>query len=531
VTVGSERPGTPAGEVGAEPDGARRTLAMLQALVDRLPDGVILCEGQRIVHVNPSLVALLGHASADTLVGRDPLGLVATRWRPRAAERLVQLEAGAATPPLDMTMVARDGTEVPVEGRAAPLPLETGTVVLLIVRDLRERRRMEAQLLQIDRMASMGTLAAGLAHEVNNPLGVTLANVGFAVDEARRLDADLAPRDGDTQADLASRLALARARLRGVADALQEGRNGVEQVRSLVRDLRAFSGADEDRRGPLDVRRVLESSINMGYVALRNRARIVKDYAEVPMVDGSEARLAQVFLNLLLNAAEAIPDDEGARHEIRVGTRTDVHGRCVVEVTDTGRGIAPEDARRIFDPFFTTKQGSGTGLGLSICMSVVSAHGGDIAVEGAPGRGTTFRVTLPGVSSEAPRPRPTPRVTSGPPLRRGRLLVVDDEPMMARAVEHEVTTATDPRAAVDMVRSGARFDVILCDLMMPKMSGMDVYEQVVALDADQGRRMVFMTGGAFTARVVEFLESVDNPRVEKPIDRAALHAIIRAQMA
>jgi PAS domain S-box-containing protein len=523
--------------VTAPDDHAKRTLEALRALVDRLPEGLLLHRNGRIVHANAPLLAILGYASVDELLGREPLELVAPAERPAAAARLARLDVHTPTSPSDTAFVARDGTEVVVEASAALLPVEAGVVVVVVVRDLRGRKRMEAQLLQIDRMASMGTLASGVAHEVNNPLGVTLANVGFALEELRGLDDDLEPLEGDGQPDLASRLALARARVREVVDALQEAREGIVRVRTLVRDLKMFSAVDEHERGPLDVRRVLESAINMAYPALQYRARIVKDYAEVPTVEGSEGRLAQVFLNLLLNAGEAIPEGEGARNEIRVVARTDMHGRCVVEISDTGRGIAPEDTRRIFDPFFTTKAASGTGLGLSICMSVVSAHGGSIAAEPAPGRGTTFRVTLPGVSDAALRSAPAPRPTSGPPLRRGRLLVVDDEPMMARAVErlfsveHEVTTTTDPKAAVEMLRSGKRFDVILCDLMMPKMSGMDVYSEVVALDADQGRRMVFMTGGAFTPRIVSFLESVANPRVEKPIDRASLHAIIRAQMA
>ena len=517
-------------------DHAERTLDTLRALVDRLPDGLALYREQRIVHVNPSLVALLGYDSADALIGGDPFQLLPARDRQSAVQRLAVLDAGQAVAARDATLVARDGTEVPVEVSAAPLQVDGRNVVLMVARDLRERRRLEAQLLQIDRMASMGTLAAGLAHEVNNPLGFTLANVGFALDEARRLDAEVAAQDGDTEADLTSRMAVARARLRGIADALQEARDGIDRVRTLVRDLKTFASPREDHRGALDVRRVLESSINMAYPALRHRARLVKDYAEVPMVDGNEARLAQVFLNLLLNAVEAIPDDAANQHEIRVIARTDVRGQCVVEISDTGRGIAPDDARRIFDPFFTTKPGSGTGLGLSICMNVVAAHGGSIAAEPAPGRGTTFRVTLPGLSDAAPRARPTQRATSGPPMRRARLLVLDDEPMMARAVErlfnvdHDVTTSTDPRAAVELVRSGKRYDVILCDLMMPKMSGMEVYDEIATLDAEQGRRMVFMTGGAFTPRVVAFLESVPNPRVEKPIDRATLHAIIRAAL-
>jgi CheY-like chemotaxis protein len=205
-------------------------------------------------------------------------------------------------------------------------------------------------------------------------------------------------------------------------------------------------------------------------------------------------------------------------------------------VSDTGHGIPAELLRKIFDPFFTTKPGSGTGLGLSICQNIVATMGGEIDVESEVGKGSTFRVTLPAAADEAPEPIVRSPSSVRSRSQRGRLLVIDDEPMMARAVqrllesEHDVVAMSDPNAAVEEIRSGARFDAIVCDLMMPALSGMEVYEAIFAIDADQAHRIVFMTGGAFTPRAVQFLESVDNVRIEKPLDRSALRAAIRAQM-
>jgi CheY-like chemotaxis protein len=385
-------------------------------------------------------------------------------------------------------------------------------------------------------MASMGMLAAAVVHELNNPLGVAMANLGFALEELGALDAQLVPGDGEGSIEMAARLARARAHTVTIADALREARQGGDRARLVVRDLRTFSRADDEHREMLDVRRVLESSINLAYSEIRRRARLVKDYGPIPSVGGNEGRLGQVFLNLLLNAAQAIREGDIENHCIRVVTRTDEHGRCVVEVSDTGDGIAPENLPLVFEPFFTTKQRTSTGLGLSICQNVVAAMGGEIAVESGPGRGSTFRVTLPASAAAKPAIVPDSQRARLGPAQRGRVLVIDDEPMMARAVqrlldgEHDVIVTSDPLGAVEQVRAGARFDAILCDLMMPTMTGMDVYEAIALVEEDQARRMVFMTGGAFTPRAVRFLETVPNPRIEKPLEHAALRAVLRTQL-
>ncbi|MBV9947687.1 MAG: response regulator [Myxococcales bacterium] len=398
-------------------------------------------------------------------------------------------------------------------------------------------KTVEPQLLLADRMACMGMLAAAVVQELNNPLGYTIANVGYALEALRGLESELDVTDLENPAETAGRIARARASIGTIAEALREARQGGDRVRQIVRDLKTFSGPDDDRRGALDVRRVLESAINMAYGEIRHRARLVKDYGPVPLVEGNEARLGQVFLNLLVNAAQAIREGDVERHQVRVLTRTGHADRCVVEISDTGQGIPAPDLERIFDPFFTTKQKSGTGLGLSICQTIVSSMNGEIAVESEVGRGSTFRVILPSAAEStqfagAPRPTAAPR---GPGRRR--ILVLDDEPMMARAVqrlldgEHEVTVSSDPREAVENVIRGARFDAILCDLMMPTMTGMEVHDAIARVDPAQARRMVFMTGGAFTPRALEFLEAVENPRLEKPLEHAALRAVLKMQLA
>jgi signal transduction histidine kinase len=236
-----------------------------------------------------------------------------------------------------------------------------------------------AQLLFADRLATVGQLAASVGHEINNPLAFILSNISYVQDELGRLHG--APHS------------LAREEM---LEALAEAREGAERVRLLVQDLKMLSRADDVESGPVEMGAVLRSASKMAAHEIRLRARLVVESDGVPLVHGNGARLCQVFLNLLINAAHAITPGQVARNEIRLSARRDADSRVVVEVSDTGCGIPPENLERIFQPFFTTKpRGMGSGLGLSVCHRIITAHEGQISVESAPGRGTTFRVSLP----------------------------------------------------------------------------------------------------------------------------------------
>jgi CheY-like chemotaxis protein/two-component sensor histidine kinase len=300
-----------------------------------------------------------------------------------------------------------------------------------------------------------------------------------------------------------------------------------------VRDLGSLSRSnDEEQQGPVDLHRVLESAIRMAANEVRHRAQLARDYGEVPLVKGSEAKLGQVFINLIVNAAHAIPPGRAANNEIRIVTRTDAAGRAVVEVHDTGSGIAQNILPRIFDAFFTTKAViTGTGLGLAICHRIVTAYGGAISAESQVGRGSIFRTVLPPAQGKAAAAKSVaPEVAHG---RRGRILVVDDEPMLgvtiqrALAGEHEVTAVTAATEALALLQGGAQFDLILCDLMMPEMSGMDLYAELNKLAPDQTGKLVFMTGGAFTADASRFLAQISNPSIEKPVRASKLRDFVR----
>jgi PAS domain S-box-containing protein len=388
-----------------------------------------------------------------------------------------------------------------------------------------DRDRLTAQLVQADRLVAMGTLAAGVAHEINNPLSYALSAIDHLAETLR-----VAP-SGLPAAAMGEALGL-----------LAEAREGAERVRLIVGDLGTFSRVEDSRVERVHLPPVIDASINIASNELRHRARVVKDYGPVPPVLANAAKLGQVFLNLLINAAQAIPAGQADDHEVRVTTSTDEAGRARVEVSDTGEGVPAEVAGRIFEPFVTSKRpGEGTGLGLSICRSVVTWLGGEITFESRPDRGSIFRVTLPAAGpipakEAAPAWPPAPLPVIATARRRGRVAVVDDEPGVRRALarmlkaEHEVEQFDRAQALADQVAAGGRFDAVLCDLMMPDMTGMELHHVLRSHAPTQAAAMIFMTGGAFTLEARAFLDSIPNARVEKPFDVAALRALLRSRI-
>jgi CheY-like chemotaxis protein len=258
----------------------------------------------------------------------------------------------------------------------------------------------------------------------------------------------------------------------------------------------------------------------------------VREYQTTPFVEANAGQLGQVFVNLLVNAAQAIGASHGGGPgEIVIRTWTDDGGRAVVEVSDSGPGIPAAVQRRIFDPFFTTKAvGEGSGLGLSISHAIVQSHGGQISVESRPGRGATFRVALPPAPGRTTAKSAHSLAPAAP--GRGRILAIDDEPAIGRAMSrllgrgHDVFVVTDARVALERIANGESFDVILCDLMMPTMTGMDLHEALREVRPDLAQRVVFVTGGTFTARQEEFLRTVPNPTLTKPVDPTTLRRVV-----
>ncbi len=386
---------------------------------------------------------------------------------------------------------------------------------------LTEREQIRSRLLASDRMAALGTLAAGAAHEINNPMTYLSLNTEHVLRELRALSA----KSGEPgMADLDEMVA-----------ALTRSMDGAKRIGEIVHNLSLFArGGGAERRAVVDVRGVLESAIQMASHELLYRARIVRHLADVPPVFADATSLGQVFIHLLLNAAQSIDEGDATNNEVLVTTMADEGGNAVVEIADTGCGIHPAALPRVFDPFFTVKSTGGTGLGLSISHGTVKSLGGEITVTSTPGIGSTFRVVLPPCLALRGPPAPADDATTAGTART-RVLVIDDEELIREAIwralgkECSVTLAASGREALALLSDESRgYDIILCDLLMPDVSGMDLYSETIRAAPALGGRFVFMTGGAFTPKARSFLENVGNPHLEKPIALAKLREIVRS---
>ena len=399
-----------------------------------------------------------------------------------------------------------------------------------------ERESLQAGLAQSDRLASLGLLAAGVGHEINNPLSYVLCNVDSLSQDlpklaaaVKRCTAALRDQVGDTAfAQLAGDGAelLQPAELDAMVNRTRQALDGTHRIVDVSRTLSTFSRIEQTEWSPVDVNHAVEIATRMVFNEIKYRAQLVKDLAPLPIIMASEGRLSQVFLNLVINAAHSI--DEGNVSGNRIAVRAWLEGADIfVEVADTGKGIPPENLEHIFEPFFTTKEvGMGTGLGLAICRKIVTELGGDIRVESQVGKGTRFVVRLP-VTHEEPQEEKRAKTISdrpGTPVTLGRILVVDDEEIIGSTIEHllgqehEVICADSGQAGRAILEHDTSFDLILCDLMMPAMTGMDLHEWLAGRDPALAARMVFITGGAFTPRALKFLAGAGNLRIEKPFD-------------
>lgn len=504
----------------------RRSRASFRALIERLPDGICVLQDSRIIYVNPALVTLLGCASPIELLEREVREVAARFVHAEERERVLSelnaaLDAETREPFREVRLLRASGESFPAELARFQVVFDGQPCTMCITRDLTERKRMQAQLMLTDRMASLGMVAGMVAHDINNPLAYVLANLHI-------LEGEVLPRLGVTAAERDEVQAL-------VADA----QLGAARAREIVQQFRIFSrGENESLREVLEVHRVIETSLRLAGNEIRHRARLVRDFGDPVRVEVNEVELGQVLLNLLVNAAQAITEGDVERNEIRVVTR--LRGaEAVIEIRDTGVGIPADRLERVFEPFFTTKpSGVGTGLGLPICRSLITGMGGRLELESEVGRGSTFRIVLPAVAppSIAALALPPPKLSAGAG-RRGRILIVDDEPLVSQAIrralqrEHEVTMLTSAREAHARLTGGEHFDLILCDIMMPEMSGIDLYEALARVAPSLAERMVFLTGGAFTPRAREFLSLLKNPCVEKPFIPRELQELVRSLLS
>lgn len=492
-----------------------------------------------LVYLNLHAERLLGVPTREALatpgflraIHADPAGVAAFD------EAVARAGAGDATRPYDARaydarLRRRGGDEITARGTIYPLLSESGQVAAIegVLADVSAEHAARTRLVQADRLSTMGMLAAGVAHEINNPaafivLGLDvfdrlLRGPGVALDDAASANA---------------------------ADLLRELRDSIRRIVDITRDLRLFAsppGHDGGRRALIDVNRTVESALSLTRGRIIERAQVERHLGEVPPVIMEDGRLGQVIVNLLVNAAQAMPKEFSRDNRIIVRTRSD-GGAVEIEVTDTGSGIADDDLARIWQPFFTTKgPAEGTGLGLPISREIVERAGGRITVESpvfhpavgsdsAAPFGARFVIHLPPAGVRAEVATPISTQIQRIPSARVRLLLVEDEPALARTLAeelrrlHEVVVVSNGASALEAMAKDV-FDVVLCDLRMPGMSGEALYARVLEIDQAHARAFIFMTGVGFGADVERFVAASGRPLLEKPFSAdQALDTIVR----
>ncbi len=471
--------------------------------------------------MNPVAEQLTGVKLQDAL-GRPARAIM--RLDPNHSSPLDQaLEQGKTTHMQESEVENGTGANRVMSDSAAPV-VDEGQLLgaVMVLRDVTEQKLLQKKLELSDRLASLGTMAAGVAHELNNPLAVVVANAWLVGEEMTRVLAEL--REGHVPS------AETLHRLEEAVAAQSELQASASRVGRIVSDLKTFIRPTQRPAGEADVARSIAWAIRATSHELQHRARIVTEAGKVPPVAIDETKLGQVLVNLLLNAAHAIAPGNVDTNTVSVTARPTAEGRVVIEVRDTGCGMAPEVLKRVFEPFFTTKPvGMGTGLGLSICHGFVASAGGDLQVESHVGEGSVVRVVVPVVKTA---PRAAPAAVEPATDRRGRILVIDDEDTVLRAIrrilkQHDVVCTKSAREALGLLERSKSFDIIFSDLMMPDMTGVAFYEELLRTRPEDAARVVLLTGGALTAEIADFLATVPNLHLEKPFGVVGLRATVQ----
>lgn len=490
--------------------------------LESMADAVIAVDlAGTVTFMNPAAEGLTG-VSAGAGIGRPARDVM--RLLPRAAVRDESPLEPALTEqrpaPLGDVAIESSGIARTITSDGATPLLEDGVLrgAVMVFRDVTEERRVQAQLELSDRFSSLATMAAGVAHEVNNALTVVVPNALLIANELENLSAELRSEPRATAQVLR--------RLDELVQVQGELRTAADSIGDTMRALKTFSRPTVPANGEADVGRAIDWAVRSTEQALRDRARLSVHAGEMPPVKGDEARLGQALAQLLTHAAYAVSTDQVGQNEVAITAYEDGQGRVAIEVRDYGAAIPLDLREHVFEPFFAHAASSaGMGFSLAICHGIVRSLGGEIDLECAEGNGNTFRIRLP--RAERPRaetvePRPVPVGA-----RRARILAVDDQAPVLRVLErmlrdHDVECVESAREALGRIERGESFDLILSDVMMPGMSGLDFYEALLGRDPDLARRVVFLSGGAVTESAEAFLRSVPNALIAKPFTLATL---------
>ncbi len=488
-----------------------------RSLSDSSPVGIFRTDlHQRVLDVNKRLLEICNLPNTS-VTNRRLIDLIQADDRARVLDQWLRVDREgawecrlASTGDSVRTVLMRVAADYGPEGE------QVGYIGTLS--DLTEYREVQNRLAMSERMASLGTLAAGVGHEINNPLTYLMCNLELAQHSLAALAQDASP----------------AARIERTSQFLRIALDGCCRIRDIVQELRVFGRSENEHVGAVDATACVETALNIAFNQVRHRARIIRNFENIPRVRADETRLGQVFLNLIVNAAHAIPEGHADQNSITISSRLDeANQRVVFSFSDTGTGIAPELRTRIFDPFFTTKSvGEGSGLGLFLSQQTLRSYGGSIELESEVGRGSTFHVVLSLADTnplESSPPIPEEPLYS---LPRSRILVIDDEREVGLAIsamldaDHEVCVVEQASQALQLLESSS-FDLILCDLMMPTMNACEFFRALQRESPDHIARVYFMTGGAFTDATRSFLAEVERPLIHKPFSLASLKSAVQ----
>ncbi|MBL8955229.1 MAG: PAS domain S-box protein, partial [Myxococcaceae bacterium] len=484
-------------DISARVEAEKGRLAEAQRLTrvfQSAPHGIAITRHGKILQVNKAGACMLGFDDPQKLAGLSLTELMLPEEVPMLVRRLKAAAEGQPQTPQVYRVHRKDGTVISAEVTSIPFEHEGKPAVLAFVRDVTDALKLQEQMARAERLAALSTLAGGLAHEVNNPLTAAMLQLDVLEQQLTNVLGVLPP------------IAI---------DRIAELRKTHERIAEVMRDFAQFARSGDEKRERVDLKVVLTAAERMLAPMLGKRGSYTSHIGELPPVEADASRIEQVFVNLLLNALQALPEGrEGNTIELRGATLPD--GRACIEIKDNGVGITTENLRRIFDPFFTTKPvGVGTGLGLTVCHNIVSSYGGAIEVDSVTGHGCTMRVLLPAAQALTPAPLTKPRT---------KVMIVDDEPHLANTLRmlledrHEVTATTQSEQAVRLLVEGALVDVVVCDLMMPEPNGMEVFRRVTERRPELKARFIFMTGGTYTGATERFIAANESPLVLKPFD-------------
>ncbi len=487
-------------------------------LLDNFPDGVLIHRDGIILYTNPRLREYLKYEQSFEMLGQSVYDImVPPEFVDIVKKRTQDLISGvvAVNPLMEFELLTKiSGERFSCEVSSVPMTIDGDKCVAVTFRDLSDRKKLQIYKMTTDRMTALGHLAAGVGHEINNPLCYVMMNLELVKDN------------------------LAAAKIRDYNKQISAIQKGLERIKTVVSDLKTVSRVSPDNAVThVDVNDVIESVLGIVKNEIQHRAVLKCSLTSVEPIWIEETRLAQILINLAINAAHSIPIGDTNQNCVGVKTFMNNKNQVVIEISDTGSGMSKDIQKKIFDPFFTTKAaGKGTGLGLSICHNIVNQFNGTIEFKSELGKGTVFQVVFP--ASEATKNiiklDQAEMKKDSKAASKGQVLIIDDDVELLDVLQeivstnHDCLAFTNAQAALDILKENNTFDCIICDLMMPKMSGLQFYNALKQTAPHYLNRVIILTGGSFTEETDNFLNLPEITVLEKPIDTTLLLKAIQS---